>query len=128
MNDIFFWVAGPGNILVARPEGSAHAVYPRHNSLFPLQEKSDHPDGDVKILDDVSIVDTWKAVTKLPKEKARAVGVSNFTKEHLQALIDGTGVTPAANQIERHPRLLQPELVQYCKEKNIHITEYSVSV
>jgi diketogulonate reductase-like aldo/keto reductase len=93
-----------------------------HNKLFPLMDN-----GDVKMLDDVSIVDTWKAMTKLPKEKARAVGVSNHTKEHLQALIDGTGVTPAANQIERHPRLLQPELIQYCKEKNIHITEYSVS-
>jgi L-glyceraldehyde reductase len=93
-----------------------------HSKLFPLVDN-----GDVKMLDDISIVDTWKAMTKLPKEKARAVGVSNHTKEHLQALIDGTGVTPAANQIERHPRLLQPELIQYCKEKNIHITEYSVS-
>jgi len=92
-----------------------------HNNLFPLEGE------DVKMLDDISIVDTWKAMTQLPKEKARAVGVSNHTKEHLQALIDGTGVTPAANQIERHPRLLQPELIQYCKEKNIHITEYSVS-
>lgn len=99
-----------------------------NNSLFPLMDKSDHPSGDVKMLDDISIVDTWKAMTQLPKEKARAVGVSNHTKEHLQALIDGTGVTPAANQIERHPRLLQPELIKYCKEKNIHITEYSVSI
>ncbi|KAI8935419.1 mitochondrial glycerol dehydrogenase Gld1 [Plenodomus lindquistii] len=90
-----------------------------HQNLFPMSGD------DVKMLDDVSIVDTWKAMTKLPKEKARAVGVSNHTKEHLQALIDGTGVTPAANQIERHPRLLQPELIKYCKEKNIHITEYS---
>ncbi|CAO2651360.1 Nn.00g039300.m01.CDS01 [Neocucurbitaria sp. VM-36] len=96
-----------------------------NNSLFPLQDKSDQPDGDVKILDDISIVDTWKAMTQLPKEKARAVGVSNHSKEHLQALIDGTGVTPAANQIERHPRLLQSELIRYCKEKNIHVTAYS---
>ncbi|RMZ68783.1 hypothetical protein GMOD_00002631 [Pyrenophora seminiperda CCB06] len=90
-----------------------------HSNLFPMEGE------DVKMLDDISIVDTWKAMTQLPKEKARAVGVSNHTKEHLQALIDGTGVTPAANQIERHPRLLQPELIQYCKEKNIHVTEYS---
>jgi L-glyceraldehyde reductase len=92
-----------------------------HQNLFPLEGE------DVKMLDDISIVDTWKAMTQLDKKKARAVGVSNHTKEHLQALIDGTGVTPAANQIERHPRLLQPELIEYCKEKNIHITEYSVS-
>ncbi|KAL5113567.1 mitochondrial glycerol dehydrogenase Gld1 [Pleosporales sp. CAS-2024a] len=91
-----------------------------NSQLFPLMDN-----GDVKMLDHVSIVDTWKAMTKLPKEKARAVGVSNHTKEHLQALIDASGVTPAANQIERHPRLLQPELIQYCKEKNIHITQYS---
>ena len=91
-----------------------------NTNLFPMKGE------DVKMLDDISIVDTWKAMTQLPKEKARAVGVSNHTKEHLQALIDGTGVTPAANQIERHPRLLQSELIQYCKEKNIHITEYSV--
>ena len=97
-----------------------------HQNLFPMQEKSDHPDGDVMMLDSVSIVDTWKAMTKLPKEKARSVGVSNHTKEHLQALIDATGVAPAANQIERHPRLIQPELIQFCKEKNIHITAYSV--
>jgi len=91
-----------------------------HQNLFPLESN-----GDVKMLNDVSIVDTWRAMTKLDKKKARAVGVSNHTKEHLQALIDGTGVTPAANQIERHPRLLQSDLIQFCKEKNIHITEYS---
>ncbi|PTD08420.1 D/L-glyceraldehyde reductase [Fusarium culmorum] len=83
------------------------------------------PDGDVEIDDSISIVDTWKAMTELPKSKARAVGVSNHTKEHLEALIKGTGVTPAANQIERHPLLIQPELIAYCKEKNIHVTAYS---
>jgi L-glyceraldehyde reductase len=91
-----------------------------NDNLFPMQGE------DVKMLDSISIIDTWKAMTKLDKSKARAVGVSNHSKEHLQALIDATGVTPAANQIERHPRLIQPELIQFCKEKNIHITAYSV--
>lgn len=95
--------------------------------LFPLQDHSNHPEGDVKIYNGVSIVNTWRAMTELPKAKARSIGVSNYTKDHLQALISGTGVTPAVNQIERHPRLLQPELVRFCKEANIHITSYSVS-
>lgn len=62
----------------------------------------------------------------LPKSKARNVGVSNFTVEHIEAIIEATGVVPAANQIERHPRLLQNDkLIPFCKEKNIHITAYS---
>ncbi len=97
-----------------------------NNTLFPKQTDSKHPDGDVKISDNIPISETWKAMTKLPKEKARAVGVSNHTIEHLKAIIEKTGVTPAANQIERHPRLLQPELLEFCKEKGIHITQYSV--
>ncbi|KAK4500824.1 hypothetical protein PRZ48_009016 [Zasmidium cellare] len=91
-----------------------------NTELFPLEEN-----GDVKILDDVSIVDTWKALTELPKEKARAVGVSNFTVENLEAVIKATNVVPAANQVERHPLLPQRELIDYAQKKNIHITAYS---
>lgn len=90
-----------------------------NTELFPLMEN-----GDVQMLDSVSIVDTWKAMTKLSKSKARAVGVSNCSINHLQAMVD-SGVTPAANQVERHALLPQPELVKFCKEKNIHITAYS---
>jgi len=92
--------------------------------LFPLTGKNE-PDGDVEIDDDVSIVDTWKAMTELPKSKARSIGVSNFTIEYLETIINATGVVPAALQIERHPLLRQDELIAYCKEKNIHITAYS---
>lgn len=37
-----------------------------------------------------------------------------------------TGVVPAVNQIERHPVLQSNDLIAYCKEKNVHITAYSV--
>ena len=33
--------------------------------------------------------------------------------------------TQAVNQIEAHPLLLQDDLVNYCKEHNIHIAAYS---
>ncbi|GES60270.1 aldehyde reductase 1 [Aspergillus terreus] len=93
--------------------------------LFPLKAGSNVEGGDCDIDDSISIVDTWKAMTKLPKTKARTIGVSNHTIEHLEALINATGVTPAVNQIERHPVLQSPELVDYCAKKGIHITAYS---
>ncbi|TFB05934.1 D/L-glyceraldehyde reductase [Trichoderma ghanense] len=89
--------------------------------LFPKSEDG----SEVKLNQDVSIVQTWKAMTELPKSKARSVGVSNFTIEHLDAVIEATGVVPAVNQVERHPRLPDQPLVDYCAKKNIIITAYS---
>ncbi|KAF8491760.1 Aldo/keto reductase [Gautieria morchelliformis] len=57
--------------------------------------------------------------------QVRAVGVSNFTIEHLKGIITATGVVPAVNQIEAHPLLPQDELVSFCKEHNIHVTGFS---
>ena len=67
-------------------------------------------------------------MTQLPKSKVRSIGVSNFTPEHIDAISKATGVLPVVNQVERHPLLPQSDtLVKYAKEKNIHITAYSVS-
>lgn len=75
---------------------------------------------------EVSIVDTWKALIELQKAgKVKSIGVSNFTIEHLDAIINATGVVPAVNQIEAHPLLPQDDLVAYAKSKNIHLTAYS---
>ncbi|KAJ5666511.1 uncharacterized protein N7477_008959 [Penicillium maclennaniae] len=100
-------------------------AFQKGESYFPLVANSTVEGGDVIIDDGVSIVDTWKAMTKLPKSKVRSVGVSNHTIEHLEALINGTGVVPAVNQIERHPVLQSNDLIEYCQKKNIHITAYS---
>uniref|UniRef100_A0AAU2VJJ8 Aldo/keto reductase n=1 Tax=Streptomyces sp. NBC_00008 TaxID=2903610 RepID=A0AAU2VJJ8_9ACTN len=56
-------------------------------------------------------VDTWKAMIRLREEGlVRSIGVSNFTADHLDRLEQETGVLPAVNQIEMHPRLPQEEL------------------
>jgi len=90
--------------------------------LFPLNPQNSKQ---VELDLQTSLVDTWKAMLALPKSKVRAVGVSNFTIEHLKGIISATGVAPAVNQIEAHPLLPQDELVAFCKEHNIHITAYS---
>lgn len=56
-------------------------------------------------------VDTWKAMIRLREEGlVRSIGVSNFTADQLDRLERETGVLPAVNQIEMHPRLPQEEL------------------
>lgn len=47
------------------------------------------------------------------------------TQLQLEAIIEATGVVPAANQVERHPRLPDYPLIEFCKEKGIIITAYS---
>ena len=53
-------------------------------------------------------VETWKAFIDLREEGVvRSIGVSNFQPDHLRRIIDETGVTPAVNQVELHPRFQQ---------------------
>lgn len=70
--------------------------------------------------------ETWKVLEKLYKEGyIRAIGVSNFTINHLKELIENAEIMPAVNQIEFHPRLVQKELMKYCKEYNIQLEAWS---
>lgn len=56
-------------------------------------------------------VETWQAFTEAKQAgRARSIGVSNFRVQDIEAIIDATGVPPAVNQIELHPRFQQAEL------------------
>lgn len=56
-------------------------------------------------------VDAWKALIELRKEgRVRSIGVSNFNADHLERIIDATGVVPAVNQVELHPAFQQRPL------------------
>jgi diketogulonate reductase-like aldo/keto reductase len=71
-------------------------------------------------------VDTWKAFEKLYADKRiRAIGVSNFTVPHLEALLAQAEIVPAVDQIELHPRLSQPEIRAYCEAHDIKVESYS---
>jgi diketogulonate reductase-like aldo/keto reductase len=71
-------------------------------------------------------VDTWRAFEKLLADgRTRAIGVCNFEVEHLKRLIDETGVVPAVNQIELHPRFPQAELRAFHAEHGIATEAWS---
>lgn len=65
-------------------------------------------------------VDTWKALIELQKRgRVKSIGVSNFTIEGLQRIIDETSVVPAINQVELHPFFNQAELREFNASKGI---------
>ena len=77
-------------------------------------------------LEDVSYVDTYKAMEKLlTTGKTKAIGISNFSRAELENLLKETTVVPAAHQIELHPWLQQTEFCDFHKSKGILITQYS---
>lgn len=64
----------------------------------------------------------WRGVAEVAESgRASAIGVSNFEIEHLQQIIDETGVVPSANQIELHPLHQRRELRAFCAEHGIAI-------
>ncbi|MEV6909430.1 aldo/keto reductase [Amycolatopsis sp. NPDC051071] len=68
-------------------------------------------------------VETWRALEKIYADgRARAIGVSNFHAPHLKRLFDETGIVPAVNQVELHPRLQQKALREFHAEHGI-VTE-----
>ena len=68
-------------------------------------------------------LESWRAMIRLRDERrVRSIGVSNFPVQHLDRLIDETGVTPAVNQIELHPTFSQETLRLQDYERGI-VTE-----
>jgi 2,5-diketo-D-gluconate reductase A len=51
-------------------------------------------------------VDAWRGMVKLLEDgDVRAIGVSNFTPQHLDRLLDATGLAPHVNQLQLNPRV-----------------------
>jgi 2,5-diketo-D-gluconate reductase A len=56
-------------------------------------------------------IGAYKALERLLEDgKVRAIGVSNFMPDHLDALAAETTVVPAVNQVEVHPYFAQPDV------------------
>ena len=67
-------------------------------------------------------VETWRAMEEIQAAgKARAIGVSNFLTHHLDLLLEHATVVPSINQIQFHPHLQSPDLVDYCNVRGIVI-------
>lgn len=65
-------------------------------------------------------LETWKALITLQEQGlVSSIGVSNFLPEHINLLIQETGVTPAINQIELHPYSQKRDWANYNRQNAI---------
>ncbi len=70
--------------------------------------------------------ETWRALEDLYRQKRiRAIGVSNFLQHHLEDLLKEVSIVPMVNQMEFHPYLVQQELLDFCRSKNIQYEAWS---
>ncbi|CAG2122338.1 unnamed protein product, partial [Medioppia subpectinata] len=72
------------------------------------------------------IVDTWRGMEDLYRQGlAKSIGVSNFNIKQLNTILKQGSIKPSVNQFERHPFLIQQDLVNYCRNHSIAVIAYS---
>ncbi|HET8597513.1 MAG TPA: aldo/keto reductase [Castellaniella sp.] len=71
-------------------------------------------------------LEAWEGLIQLRDDgRAKSIGVCNFQVDHLQKLLDKTGVLPVVNQIELHPYFQQSELRAYHADHGIQTEAWS---
>lgn len=71
-------------------------------------------------------VAAYKAMGKMFSERrAHAIGVSNFSEQHLENLMQRTEVVPAVNQVELHPFFTQHPLREFHAKQGIKTEAWS---
>ncbi|KZT24927.1 Aldo/keto reductase [Neolentinus lepideus HHB14362 ss-1] len=107
-------------------EGSLTALNVDYVDLYLMHWPQATSDDSTKALPVPTFIETYKEMEKLlDTGKVKAIGVSNFSIKTLSELLPHVKVVPAVNQVEMHPSLPQPELLQFCKEKGIQVEAYS---
>jgi 2,5-diketo-D-gluconate reductase A len=68
----------------------------------------------------------WQGLIKARDEGlTKDIGVSNYSEDQMQALIDASGETPVVNQIEWSPFGWDQAMLDFCKSKGIIVQTYS---
>lgn len=71
-------------------------------------------------------VESWKALEEIyEKGRVKAIGISNFLVHHLEDFLPECKIMPAVNQVEFHPELIQPDLLEYCQNHGIQLEAWS---
>ncbi len=70
--------------------------------------------------------EVWRALEDAYKAgKVRAIGVSNFLKDDLENLLEGTNVKPMVNQVLAHISNTPKDLIDFCQANDVLVEAYS---
>ncbi|PKU91280.1 glyoxal reductase [Bifidobacterium pseudolongum subsp. globosum] len=70
--------------------------------------------------------EAWTAMQELYAQgRMRAIGVSNFERNHLAELLEQTDVLPAVDQVESSPTFPNQDLIDFCHGKDIAVEAWS---
>lgn len=84
------------------------------------------PGEGTKLDKETSIFDTWRALENLVRANlTRHIGISNFAKKDVEAILDMCTICPYAHELETHPYLQQQDFVDFHKEVGIKVIAYS---
>lgn len=69
---------------------------------------------------------SWSDLEKLYEQGViKSIGVSNYTRDHLEELLQYCRFKPAVLQMEFHPHLVSTCLVEFCRQNDICVQAYS---
>uniref|UniRef100_A0A0A8K9D1 Xylose reductase n=1 Tax=[Candida] sonorensis TaxID=51926 RepID=A0A0A8K9D1_9ASCO len=104
--------------------------FPIAQKFVPFEEK--YPpgfycgNGDKFEFEDVPLIDTWRALEELVAEGlVKSIGISNFSGALIYDLLRSAKIVPQLLQIEHHPYLVQPKLIEYAQSVGIQVVAYS---
>ncbi|KAI1382395.1 Aldo/keto reductase [Hypoxylon crocopeplum] len=84
------------------------------------------PGEGTKLDEGTSIFDTWRAMENLVRANlTRHIGISNFAKKDVEAIMGMCVICPYAHEFETHPYLQQQDFVDFHKEIGVKVIAYS---
>ncbi|EME77366.1 uncharacterized protein MYCFIDRAFT_191497 [Pseudocercospora fijiensis CIRAD86] len=96
--------------------------FQRGPNRFPREDAS----GEMLMAEGHDYVDCWKAMEELLKTgRVKAIGMSNFSKEEMETILEKGSVVPAVHQMELHPYLAQHSFTAWHREHGIQLIQFS---
>ncbi|CAF3474306.1 unnamed protein product [Rotaria socialis] len=101
-----------------------HCFFPF--SSFCLGSREKNPEFQSNVDDKLDFLVTWKAMEMLVDEGlVKSIGLSNFSEEQIERIIQICKYKPVVNQVEIHPYCPQIQLEIFCKKHQILLEAYA---